>query len=136
MLFDTGRTIEIRDRTKGQHELVVGQIERFRQIPLQDAHPLPGEVDRFNIDDQHTGATQHLPERLDDVGDCHVASGYFVEHWRKENAGRQHDLNVRNACQPLLEVQRCVSAGKTAAEDQDSPFGVGFWRNRIGNGRH
>ena len=61
MLFDAGRAIEIRHRADGQHELVVGQIERLSQIPLQDAHAFPGEVDRFDIDDQHTGAAQHFP---------------------------------------------------------------------------
>ncbi len=139
MLFDPGRAIEIRHRADGQHELVVGQIERLRQVPLQDAHPFAGEVDRLNIDDQHAGATQHFPERLDDVGNCHVASSYFVEHRRKQDKilfRRQHDLDIGNACQPLLKMRRCVSAGKTTAEDQNSPFGISVWRNRIGNGRH
>jgi hypothetical protein len=90
---------------------------------VQDPHSFPGEVDRFNLNDQHAGSMQHLPERLDDIGNCHVTSGDFVQHGRKENEilpRRQHDFHIRNSDQSPLQVQRCVGARKAAAENQDA----------------
>jgi len=68
---------------------------------------------------------QHLPEWLDNVGNGQIARGNFVQHGRKEDevlSGRQHDFNIRRPGQPLLQVQRCVSARKAAAENQNTPL--------------
>ena len=59
-----------------------------------------------------------------------------MEHRRKEDEilfRRQHDFDIRNAGQSLLEVQRGVSAGKAAAENQNSSLAAtAFGDNRIG----
>ena len=69
------------------------------------------------------GASQHFPQRLHDIGDFHVAPCDFVEHRRKQYEilpRHNHDFDVRLARQSLLEMQRGIGAGKTAAENQNA----------------
>jgi hypothetical protein len=64
---------------------------------LHDPHSFPDEVDRLDVGNQHAGAAQHLPKRLNDVGNSHVARGDFVQHVCEEHEilfRRQHDFSI------------------------------------------
>jgi hypothetical protein len=85
MLCQTWDVIEVRHRAERQDELVVGHFVRRRQMAVPDAHLPLREVDRFDVGDGHSGVSQHLPQRLDNVGHGHVGTGDFVQHRREEN---------------------------------------------------
>jgi len=42
------------------------------------------EIDQLDIDNQHTSVSKHLSQWANDICDCDVAPGNFVQHRRKE----------------------------------------------------
>jgi len=83
MLFWAGRSIDVRHRADRQHQLVVSYIVGASQTAVRDAHLLLSEVNLLALGDRETGAPQHFPQRLHNIGDAYVAPGNFVEHGRE-----------------------------------------------------
>jgi hypothetical protein len=120
VLFEAGRVVEVCHCAKRQDELVVSEIERAVKTAMPNSHLLLDEIDRLDVGNAHTSVSKHLPQRLDDIGNRHVASGDLVEHRCEEHEilpGNDHDFNVRHAAKPLLEVQRGIGAGKATAQN-------------------
>ena len=85
VLGEAGRVEEVCHRAKRQHELVVAHIDWVWQVGVRDAHLLLNQIDRLDVGNDHTRVTQHLSQRLHDVGDGHVAPGHLVEHGREQH---------------------------------------------------
>jgi hypothetical protein len=123
MLFEAGRAIEVRHRTERQRQLVVSYIVGTSQTAVPDAHLLLSEVNLLDLGDRETGAPQHFPQRLHNIGDAHVAPESFVEHGRESKvvlARNQHDFDLRRAREPPLKTQRRIGTPKSAAQNQDA----------------
>ena len=92
---------------------------------VRDGHDLPVEIDRFYFPGEKIDPLQELSDRIDDIGEIEITGGDFVQHRRKQKevvAIYQRDLDIGIAGQRVLEVNRRMESGETAAENQNPSF--------------
>ena len=78
------------------------------------------KIDILHVGFDHVDVTQNPPERIHDVDRRKIASGDFVQHRREENEilpRDQRHFDVPPPRQMLVEIFRCVEAGKPASSD-------------------
>ena len=122
-----GQAEEVRDRAGREDQVVVGQLVRV-PVPVGDRHRAGREVDLLDVPVEELHVRDELADRVDDVRDVEVARRDLVEHRREEEEVvpvDDRDVDVREAEEPLVELQGRVDAAEAAADDHDLSAGIG-----------
>src|SRR5215813_6865562 len=92
---------------------------------VRDGHNLPLEIYRFHLSREKVDPFQELSHRIDDIREIEIAGGDFVKHGSKQKkvvAINQRDLDVGIAGQRIVQMNRRMLPGKTAAENENPSF--------------
>src|SRR5215469_2894321 len=105
--------------------MIVGNIVMMVIETVRDGHELPLEIDRFHFSGEEIDSLQEFSDGIDDIREIEIASRDFVQHRRKQKevvAVHERDLYFGIACQRIVQVNRRMQPGKTAAENQNPSF--------------
>src|SRR5215469_7203931 len=88
-------------------------------------HDLPFKIDRFDFSSEEIDSLQELSHGIDDIREIEITGCDLVQHRRKQKkvvAVHERDLYLGIACQRVIEVNRRLQPGETAAENQNPSF--------------
>src|SRR5215472_272617 len=105
--------------------MIVEHIVMMVVETVRDSHDLPFKINRFHFPREEIDSLQQFSDGIDDICEIKITGCDLVQHRREQKevvAVHKRDLHLGIACQCVIEVNRRMEPGETAAKNQNPSF--------------